>query len=284
MTHNTNQSTQALLKKHNLHIKKKFGQNFLVDDNTIQKIIRTADVNDQTTVIEVGPGLGAISKSLQQNAKGLIAYEIDDDLIPVLNDMFSAVDNFKLYHKDFLKTTIDEDIDNVSFSSDKLTMVANLPYYITTPILMKCLESSKRINRLVLMTQYEVARRLTASKNTKDYNALSVMIHYLTNATFEFKVSRNVFIPAPNVDSAVISLTRKESLPDIDEAFFFDFIKQAFKQKRKTLVNNLHAAYGLPKADIIKTLETESFNPSIRAEGISPQEFVNLSEIFKNIL
>ncbi len=278
MGESSHQHTKMMLSKNKLHIKKKFGQNFLIDDNVINKIVDGAMIDKNTAVIEIGPGLGSMTMKLAKKAKQVLAYEIDDDLIQPLEELFSTESNITLIHGDVLKRELDNDITTYFEREDRVVVVANLPYYITTPILFKCLEEADKIDVLTLMTQYEVAKRLTASKGTKDYNALSVLMHYKTNSSFEFKVNRTVFMPPPNVDSAVIKLDIKKSRPNIDEPFFFDFIKEAFRQKRKTLINNLHQAYFIEK-DVLKTLlRSLDIEETVRAEALGVQTLIALSE------
>lgn len=286
MSASTKSHIMTMLKHHDIHIKKQYGQNFLIDDNILDKIIDAADIDDKTLVIEIGPGLGSLTKYLLAHAKKVLAYEIDQKLIPILEDYFKDQNHFTLIPDDILKRNIDEDIKPLLEGIEQVVVVANLPYYITTPILMKCLEESTLINRLIVMMQLEVARRLTARENTKDYNALSVAIQYRTHAQFSFKVPKNVFIPAPNVESAVIRLDVKNETPLENklELFFYDFIRQAFKQRRKTLLNNLSTAYQLEKKTVIEILETHGYNPQIRAEALTINDFIVLTKIFYNIL
>jgi len=284
MKNTAHQNTRSLLNQHRFNIKKKYGQNFLVDDNTIKKIIATAAVDKGSTVVEIGPGMGALSKELTQQCGALVAYEIDKDLIPVLKTLFKDDKNVAILHKDFLKSDLKKDLQSIDFAKKEVTVVANLPYYITTPILFRCLEFSDIIDKMVFMTQYEVAKRLTAQTNTKDYNALSVMVHYLTEATFEFKVSKNVFIPAPNVDSGIITLKVRKEREAKDETFFFDFVKTAFKQKRKTLLNNLSKGYDLPKETVSKLITDHGETANVRAEAISVNQFLKMSEAFLKLL
>ncbi|MFH5882618.1 16S rRNA (adenine(1518)-N(6)/adenine(1519)-N(6))-dimethyltransferase RsmA, partial [Liberiplasma polymorphum] len=233
-------SIHEILKSNAITIKKRYGQNFLIDDNILQNIVALGRITNETLVIEIGPGLGSLTQYLVNKAKHVIAYEIDNDLIPILKSTFTS-EHFTLIHDDILKRNIDNDIATIKQSFDQIVVIANLPYYITTPILMKCLEESKRINRMVVMMQLEVARRLTANKNTKDYNALSVAVQYRAYTNFAFKVPKNVFIPAPNVESAVITLDfgAQKDHNVKNETFFFECVKAAFKQRRKTLLNNL---------------------------------------------
>jgi len=281
VSQSSNRHTQGMLKKYNLHIKKKFGQNYLIDDNIIDKIITTSLADTNTHVIEVGPGLGSMTIKLSPVAKQILAYEIDQDLINPLKTVFSDYPNIKLIHDDILNRDIDNDISVFMDDVERVHVVANLPYYITTPILFKFLEESNKVERLTLMTQYEVAKRLTAKTGTKDYNALSVLMHYKTESVFNFKVPKSVFMPPPNVDSAVISLQIKKTRPKIDEPFFFDFIKEAFRQRRKTLINNLHAAYYIEK-DVLRTILKEfNINENTRAEALEVATFITLSEYIR---
>lgn len=270
-----------ILREHNLRIKKKFGQNFLIDDNVLDKIIDTSEITKDDFVIEIGPGLGSLTERLISSANKVLAYEIDTDLIPVLQAAFKD-ERFHLIEADILKRDIDKDIAAIDPKIDAVTVVANLPYYITTPILMKCLETSKKIKRVVVMMQYEVAKRITASTHTKDYNALSIAVQYRAKTHFAFKVPKNVFIPAPNVDSAIITLDFHDKYQGevLSEAFFFSFIKAAFSQRRKTLVNNLYASLNIEKSDVLDVLEDLKINAQARAETISLEQFIKLSNHF----
>ncbi len=270
-----------VLKENNLRIKKKFGQNFLIDDNVLDKIIDAAQITKEDFVVEIGPGLGSLTERLLQQSKSVLAYEIDTDLTPILTKAFPEK-HFHLIEADILKRDIDEDIEAIDPHVESVTVVANLPYYITTPILMKCLESSKKIKRIVVMMQYEVAKRITASTHTKDYNALSIAVQYRAKTTFAFKVPKSVFIPAPNVDSAVITLDYHTKYHDqvISEPYFFKFIKAAFAQRRKTLLNNLFAYLAIDKEEVIKVLNTLDVDPQCRAETVTLERFINMANTF----
>ena len=281
MKPSTQNQTIELLKKHKMHIKKKYGQNYLIDDNIIRKIVALSNIEPNPFIVEVGPGLGSITKGLLNHADGLLAYEIDEDLIEPLKDLFKDDKRFHLIHDDVLNRDLNRDISDYNDRDAPVWVVANLPYYITTPILFKFLEEFDKISGLILMTQYEVAKRLTAKKSTKDYNALSVIMHYRTQASFMFKVPKTVFIPKPNVDSAVIKLTIKPKEKGLDETFFFDFVKEAFRQKRKTLVNNLNRAYYIEKPLLSSWLHAHSLNADIRAENIDLEKFKALSQSFR---
>lgn len=275
---------QSLIKSNRVKVKKRFGQNFLIDDNILNKIVETANIDKDTFVIEIGPGLGSLTERLIAKAKHVLAYEIDNDLIPVLNTMFKE-DNFSLINDDVLDRDIDEDIKSIDEHAKDVVVIANLPYYITTPILMKCLETTKYISKMVVMMQYEVAKRITASTHTKDYNALSIAVQYRANTSLAFKVPKSVFIPAPNVDSAVVSLEFHKTYQDtvLSEPFFFTFVKGAFKQRRKTLLNNLHELLNIDKNTLSDILETLNVHPQIRADKLPLKTYITLANYFYQI-
>lgn len=267
------------IKKEDFNIKKRFGQNFLVDQNILKKIVNIPTITKETLVIEIGPGMGSLTEHLLTKAKRVLAYEIDNDLIPILQESFKD-SNLTLINDDFLKREIDLDIDELSEEYDQVVVVANLPYYITTPIIMKILEESNKVKELVLMMQLEVARRLTSDPSTKDYNSLSIAIQYKTEAVIAMKVPRTVFIPAPNVDSAIVKLNVIEKLELVphNQEHFYKLVRSSFAQRRKTLVNNLNSQLGLTKEHIIETLISLDYDPRIRAENLSVTDFIKLSD------
>ncbi len=269
--------TREILKKYGLYAKKKFGQNFLVDPNILRKIVEAADIDSTSYVVEIGPGLGSLTELLAQTAKKVRAYEIDKDMVEVLNDRLSEYDNLDVIEGDILKQDIDID--------EPITVVANLPYYITTPILFKLLESNLKIKKIVVMMQKEVAQRLEGVVNTKDYNALSVAIQYRTTPKIAFAVSREVFIPKPNVDSSVIVLDvlEKPRVDVDDEKHFFHVVKSSFGQRRKTLVNNLSGALGIDKATLKEMLVSLGIKETARGESLSIDEFARLSIEIKKL-
>ncbi len=281
MSNSTNKdSVNRLLHENRFHIKKHLGQNFLKDHNLLQKIVNEAKITQKTGVIEVGPGLGSLTEFLLQSSKNVVAYEVDSDLIPILNNRFGELNNFKLIHKDILDVDIDNDIQNYFQDCSEIVVVANLPYYITTPILMKFLETSKLINRMILMMQSEVGLRVTSKPSTKDYNALSVVINYRANTKYLFKVPRTVFVPEPNVDSAIIEIIIKSEIEfkPTDENFFFDFVHKCFTQRRKTLLNNLRDTYPSFERQIWEDLLVRmGYSLTVRAESLDIVDFVNLS-------
>ncbi len=275
----TSTHVKTTIKKEDFHIKKKFGQNFLVDQNILQKIVSIPSLSKDTLVIEIGPGMGSLTEHLLANSKHVLAYEIDKDLIPILKSTFNDM-NLTVHNKDFLKSDIDKDIESLDITYDNVVVVANLPYYITTPIIMKIIEESTLVKEMVLMMQLEVARRLTSKPSTKDYNSLSIAIQYKTKAEIALKVPKTVFIPAPNVDSAIVKLTVKDELevfPE-NEELFYRVVRASFSQRRKTLVNNLFSALNIQKADSIEMLEELGYNPQIRAENLTVGDFVRISD------
>ena len=276
--------TKELLESHDFHIKKKFGQNFLTDPNILNKIVSLADVDSNTLVVEVGPGLGALTEQLLHKARHVLAYEIDDALIPILAEAFDDLP-FTLIHGDILNRPIDEDIERLKLDVSRVILVANLPYYITTPIIMKFLEESKLVQEYYVMMQLEVARRFTSQPRTKDYNSLSVFMQFKTDSTIVMKVPKQVFIPAPNVDSAVVQMKIKnqfERFPK-DETHFYKLVRSAFAMRRKTLVNNLSQGLNHPKDVITSVLMELGYPPSIRAEELTVDDFITLSNRFAQI-
>lgn len=285
MTEQNRTSLGRLLSDTGFRIKKHLGQNFLTDRNILEKIVREAGVTRETYVIEIGPGLGSLTLPLSAAAKAVLAYEIDPELIPILNEAIRNTDNVTVLNRDILKADIDADIQEHFRDAANVIVVANLPYYITTPILMRFLETSKRVRRLVLMMQDEVARRVTSNPSTKDYNALTVAIRYRADARYLFKVPRTVFVPEPNVDSAVVmvSIDRDREIHAIDDDLFNETVHRCFSQRRKTIINNL-----IDKNTInSRTAWTEILNradidPMCRAETLDVSDFVRLADAIRS--
>ncbi len=255
----------------NHQAKKKYGQNFLRDKNLLLKIIRESKIENQN-VIEVGPGQGALTSFLAERASRVIAYEIDTSLAPYLQPIIEQHPNLEVRYEDFLEA-------DLSHLEGNYHVVANVPYYITTPIIFKLLDNEK-IRTASLMIQKEVCDRLVASPESKDYNALSVILQYHAKVFKMMDVKRHLFFPVPNVDSAVIRIEKREQalLNKEDEVTFLTFVKHAFKQKRKTLVNNLFEGYHQPKEDIIKRLTALQYPSDIRAERLSLDDFLILAK------
>lgn len=274
--------TKEILKKHGFVFKKSLGQNFLTEPNILRKIVVTAEITKETNVIEVGPGIGALTEHLGRSANQVIAFEIDDRLIPVLADTLAPYSNIKVLHQDVLKADIATVVKEEFNENLPIKVVANLPYYITTPIMMYFLESGVDIAEMVVMMQKEVADRISAKPGTKAYGSLSIAVQYYMEAQLAFIVPKTVFVPQPNVDSAILKLTRRATpaVDVTDEKEFFKLTKAAFQLRRKTLWNNLQNTYG--KTPEIKewlqaSLETAGIDPTRRGETLSLAEFAALS-------
>ena len=239
--------TQEILKKYGFSFKKSLGQNFLIDPNILRNIVSHANLTENSGAIEVGPGIGALTEHLARAAKKVVSFEIDQRLLPVLEDTLSPYDNVKIIHSDILKADVPAVIAEEMPGIEDIMVVANLPYYVTTPILMKLLNDRLPIRGFVVMMQKEVADRITAKPGTKAYGSLSIAIQYYCTAEVAMVVPKTVFMPQPNVDSAVIRLIRHEKPPVevIDEDFLFEVSRASFAQRRKTILNNLQNS--LPK-------------------------------------
>lgn len=259
-------------------IKKKFGQNFLTDQNILTEIIDAADLNNDVAVIEIGPGLGSLTERLVSKAGFVLCYEIDKEVIPLLKKNLSGYNNYDVINKDILDVNINEDIEKYLSNYKNIYVVANLPYYITTPIILGLLSKTDKIDRYVMMMQKEVADRICGKPSTKDYNALSIAIQYRTDAKKVTNVPRTVFIPAPNVDSAIIRLDKYKTkvYEAKNEEFFFEFIRLCFSQRRKTLINNLSAKFD--KQLIIKMLNHFNIKENVRSEELEIKDFINLCD------
>lgn len=275
-------NTLRIIKKYNVKAKKGFGQNFLIDDNVLRKIIEISNITKDTGVIEIGPGIGSLTTLLLQNAKKVLAYEIDKDMVAILNEELAGYNNLKLVNKDFLETDLSLDLEYFA-DCEEIIVVSNLPYYITTPIITKFLEKKTDISRMCLMVQKEVAERLTAKPKTKEYGSLSVFIKYKGSAKLEFSVSRNSFYPVPNVDSGLICIKyTKNDLRVINEPHFLQYVRAIFNQKRKTFSNNFNHTYSISKEEIANTLKKLNHSINIRSEELSLEEIHNLYlEFFK---
>ena len=271
------------LNENNLSAKKKFGQNFLTDQNILTQIVNAAELDKETAVIEIGPGLGSLTERLCEAAGFVLCYEIDKDLIELLKKNLSNYNNYEVVNADILDVNINLDIEEKLKNYKKIYVVANLPYYITTPIILGLLTKTKLITRYVMMMQLEVADRICGKPKTKDYNALSIAVEYRAKAIKVCKVPRTVFIPSPNVDSAVVKLDLyKEKKYDVkNEEFFFDFVRLFFSQIRKTLVNNLSSKYN--KIDILKILNNLGISLTVRSEELDINDFISLALKFNNL-
>ncbi|HSI67460.1 MAG TPA: 16S rRNA (adenine(1518)-N(6)/adenine(1519)-N(6))-dimethyltransferase RsmA [Planococcus sp. (in: firmicutes)] len=275
--------TQEILTKHGLKVKKSLGQNFLIDPNILRKIVGQANLTKASAAIEIGPGIGALTEHLARQAGKVLAFEIDQRLLPVLEDTLSPYDNISIIHSDILKADVKTAIEQELAGYEDIVVVANLPYYVTTPIILKLLLEQLPIRGLVVMLQKEVAERITAKPGTKAYGSLSIAIQYYTEAEMALTVPKSVFLPQPNVDSAVIRMTKREHplAEVIDEDFFFTVTRGSFVQRRKTILNNLQVAMPLGKEKkelILNALEQAGIDPSRRGETLSIPEFALLSD------
>lgn len=274
--------TQAIMNEFGINTKKSLGQNFLTDINILTNIVAAGDVTENDNVIEIGPGIGALTEQLARNAKQVLAFEIDDRLIPVLAHTLAPYDNVTVVHEDILQVNLAQEIqERFDDPTAPLKLVANLPYYITTPILMQVLQSGVDFASIVVMMQKEVADRISAEPGTKDYGALTLAIEYRMNAKLAFTVSRKAFVPNPNVDSAIIALTPREPLAVLpkNETKMFALFKIGFAMRRKTLWNNLITAFGKDEATkekLTNALAAAEMDPKIRAEKLTLEDFIKL--------
>ena len=278
--------TRAILERHGFTFKKSFGQNFLTDTNILQKIVDTAEIDKQVNVIEIGPGIGALTEFLAESAAEVMAFEIDDRLVPILADTLRDFDNVTVVNQDILKVDLAQYIAEFKNPDLPIKVVANLPYYITTPILMHLIESGIPFSEFVVMMQREVADRISAQPNTKAYGSLSIAVQYYMTAKVAFIVPRTVFVPAPNVDSAILKMVRRDQ-PAVavqDEKFFFKVSKASFVHRRKTLWNNLTSHFGKAeetKAKLTAALEQAELSPSVRGEALALADFARLADALK---
>ncbi|NJH84993.1 16S rRNA (adenine(1518)-N(6)/adenine(1519)-N(6))-dimethyltransferase RsmA [Staphylococcus agnetis] len=279
--------TRALLEQYGFSFKKSLGQNFLIDVNIINNIIHASGIDERTGVIEVGPGMGSLTEQLAKNAKHVMAFEIDQRLIPVLKDTLSPYDNVTVINEDILKADVKTAINTHLADCDKIMVVANLPYYITTPILLSLLESNLNIDGYVVMMQKEVGERLNATVGTKAYGSLSIVAQYYTETSRVLTVPKTVFMPPPNVDSIVVKLM-KRSTPIVqvnNEQQFFKLTKGAFGQRRKTIFNNYQNVFQNGKSlktEIMAWLEAAGIDPKRRGETLSIQEYARLYAELEN--
>ena len=279
----TPKKTFEILKKHGFTFKKSLGQNFLIDSNILNRIVDGTGVDKTVGVIEIGPGIGSLTEALAKKAKKVISFEIDGRLLPILVETLAAYNNVEIINNDILKVDVDNIIAEKMSDCDKIMVVANLPYYITTPILTHLIENTEKIDGYVVMMQREVANRLNAKVGTKDYNSLTILLNYYTDVEYLFTVPKKVFVPAPNVESAVVKIMTKEKKEFEVDQKFFKFVRSCFVQRRKTLLNNLISSYGKDKK---QDLQASCFDSEIeatrRSETLTLTEFYNLYNNLKN--
>ena len=278
-------ATMDLVKRHGFKFTKSLGQNFLIDDNIVDKIVAGAGIGPSDKIIEVGPGIGTLTREMASRAGALMAVEIDKNLIPILTDTLGDYENVKIVNEDIIKADIRGLIDE-NLSGGPVKLVANLPYYITTPIIMRFLEEDINVTDIVVMVQKEVAERMNAQPGGKDFGALSVAVQFYCDTEIVAKVPRHLFVPQPNVDSIVIALrVRPERKYRVDsEDLFFKVVKAAFGQRRKTLLNSIASMGNLSKDTVKEALEEAGIDPKRRGETLSLDEFANLSNVIGNKL
>ncbi len=270
------EETIAILNKYGLRANKKLGQNFLINESIIYDIVKKANVTKDDVVIEIGPGLGSLTKELINNAKKVIAIELDSNMIDILKSRFGIFDNFEVIYGDVLKIDLEELIKGY----DSVKVVANLPYYITTPIIMKLLEDRLKIKSITVMVQKEVGERICATYKDKEYGAITVSVQYYSEPQIIIDVPKENFLPAPEVDSCVIRLDMREKTPVFlkDEKLFFRLVKGAFTQRRKTINNSLTCS-GKSKEEIMSVLERLGIDSKLRAENLSIQQYADITNM-----
>lgn len=276
------QKTIETIKKYEFAFQKKFGQNFLIDGHVLDKIIAAAEVTKEDCVVEIGPGIGTLTQYLAEAARNVIAIEIDKMLIPILQETLADYDNVTVIHQDVLKTDLRELVREHN-EGRPVKVVANLPYYITTPIIMNLFESRLPVSSVTVMVQKEVAQRMQAGPGTKDYGALSLAVQYFAVPYIAANVPPNCFMPRPRVGSAVIRLTRHEKPPvEVDdEQAMFQIIRASFNQRRKTLVNSLHNSPQISKTkeEILRALEQMGLSQTVRGEALTLEQFAALTDL-----
>ncbi|MBQ3600137.1 MAG: 16S rRNA (adenine(1518)-N(6)/adenine(1519)-N(6))-dimethyltransferase RsmA [Lachnospiraceae bacterium] len=276
------QNTIAVLQKYQFNFQKKFGQNFLIDTHVLDKIIAAAQITKDDLVLEIGPGIGTMTQYLCEHAREVVAVEIDKNLIPILEDTLKEYDNVTVLNEDILKVDINQ-IAQEKNAGRPIKVVANLPYYITTPIIMGLFESHVPIDNITVMVQKEVADRMQVGPGTKDYGALSLAVQYYAKPYIVANVPPNCFMPRPKVGSAVIRLTRHKEVPVFvkDEKLMFRLIRASFNQRRKTLVNGLNNSpeIDVPKELIIEALKTMGLSATVRGETLTLEDFAKLANI-----
>ncbi|MBO5561860.1 MAG: 16S rRNA (adenine(1518)-N(6)/adenine(1519)-N(6))-dimethyltransferase RsmA [Firmicutes bacterium] len=276
--------TKQIIKKYEFDFKKNFGQNFLVDERVLDKIVASADITENDVVLEVGPGIGTLTQALAKKAKKVIAVEIDKTLIPILGELLADFDNIEIINEDILKVDINEIV--AKNGGKPIKVVANLPYYITTPIIMNILEKRLPVESITVMIQKEVAYRMQAQPKSKEYGALSLIVQYYCTPYLVANVPQNCFMPRPNVDSAVIRLTTLEK-PAVDAEnteLLFHIIKTAFAQRRKTLLNCFFNCGGwdMSKEELTELINAAGYDEKVRGEALTLEDYAKITEVFEN--
>lgn len=269
---------KEVLDKYGFKFRKSLGQNFLIDGNTINKIVECSDIDENSNVIEIGPGFGTLTQALCKKAKKVVAIEIDKSLKGVHEGVLNY-DNIKIIYEDFMKIDVDKLIED-EFKGERVKLVANLPYYITTPIIMKILEEKYNISKIVVMVQKEVAQRLNSKVGTKDYGSITLAVQYRADTKIAMIVPNTVFMPKPRVDSAVIVLDvlDKPRIEVLDEKLLFSIIRGSFEQRRKTILNSISSKIDCSKSVLKDVLNTVNISPEIRGEQLSIEDFAKISD------
>lgn len=273
---------KSILRSVGFQFDKRLGQNFITDANLLKAIVNGSGIGSLDTVVEIGTGAGTLTREIAKAAKKVISYEIDEALKPVLGFTLEGLDNVELRFYDILKRDLAEEEKSLG---DEYFLIANLPYYITTPLILTFLENSKKLKSMTVMVQKEVADRLCAKPGSKDYGSLTVAVDYRGGAKITRNVSRKMFYPVPNVDSAVVRIdVERNKYPVTDEAFFIKLYRSAFAMRRKTLLNNLLASFDITKEQALTALSQSGFSENLRGETLSAADFVKLSDNLLNIL
>lgn len=273
--------TSDLLKKHNFKFKKRFGQNFITDLNLLERIADSGDISKEDIVLEIGPGAGTLTKVLAEKAGYVIALEIDRTLIPILEEQFKNYSNISVVNEDALKVNFDEVVKKFYPEASEYKIVANLPYYITTPLLFNALERADLLSQMVVMVQKEVGQRLQASPSTKDYGALTLMANYYAQVQYMFTVSKKLFSPEPEVDSAIVKFTKhdKRTLNSSQEEVFKKLVKASFSQRRKTFLNSIKTLK-LDKERMITFLNEAGYGEKVRGEELPLEVYLEMGKYF----
>lgn len=273
-----------ILKKFNFSFSKSLGQNFLIDGNIVKNIVEKSGITEDDIVLEIGPGFGTLTEELALNAKKVISIEKDHRLMEVLDYTLQNYDNVKIINEDFLKTDL-EKIFLEEAEGQKLKVVANLPYYITTPILERIIENKKYFSTISVMVQEEVARRVVASPNNKDYGSLTLYLKYNCNSEILIKVPRTVFMPSPNVDSAILYLELVDRDFDVNEDYLFKFIRSGFTKRRKNIMNSLSTGFvDVSKAQLKEILSSLELSGNLRAENLSLEDYINITKKYTEMI
>lgn len=269
---------KEVLSRHGFKFSKSLGQNFLIDGNIVRKIVSESNITEEDYVLEIGPGMGTLTEELALRAKKVVAVELDDSLLPILDETLAKYDNVEIVHGDILKIDIAKLIEE-KLDNGPVKVVANLPYYVTTPIIARLIEEGLNLESVTVMVQKEVADRMASGPGSKVYGSLSVFVNFYSNPKVIVKVPKTVFMPQPKIDSSVIKLTLKKELPDIDRDKFFRVVKAAFSKRRKTIMNALSSYdFDIEKEIIKETLERLNISTEERAENLSVEDFIKISK------